>query len=67
VPGHDLSAREREVLALLVEGLTNAAIAERLVVSLSTAKAHVSNVLTKLGVSSRAEAVALALRHHLVT
>lgn len=66
-PGHDLSAREREVLALLVEGLNNAAIAERLVVSLSTAKAHVSNVLTKLGVSSRAEAVALAMRHHLVT
>jgi two-component system, NarL family, response regulator LiaR len=67
VPGQDLSPREREVLALLVEGLNNRAIAARLVVSLSTAKAHVSNVLTKLGVTSRTEAVALAMRHHLVT
>jgi NarL family two-component system response regulator LiaR len=66
-PGNDLSAREREVLALMAEGLNNAAIAERLVVSPSTAKAHVSNILSKLGVSSRSEAIALALRHHLVT
>jgi NarL family two-component system response regulator LiaR len=66
-PGHDLSAREREVLALMAEGLNNTAIAERLVVSPSTAKAHVSNILSKLGVSSRSEAVALALRHHLVS
>jgi NarL family two-component system response regulator LiaR len=67
VPGSDLSAREREVLALLVQGLNNTAIAERLVVSTSTAKAHVSNILTKLGVSSRTEAVALAMRYRLVT
>jgi NarL family two-component system response regulator LiaR len=66
-PGQDLSAREREVLALMAEGLNNAAIAERLVVSPSTAKAHVSNILSKLGVSSRSEAIALALRYHLVT
>jgi NarL family two-component system response regulator LiaR len=65
-PGHDLSAREREVLVLLVQGLNNTAIAGRLVVSPSTAKAHVSNILGKLGVSSRTEAVALALQHHLV-
>ncbi len=66
-PGHDLTPREHEVLALMVEGLTNPEIAERLTVSYSTARAHVSNVLCKLGVSNRAEAVALALRRKLVT
>jgi NarL family two-component system response regulator LiaR len=50
----------------MVEGLANNDIAERLVVSQSTVKFHVSNVLSKLGVSSRTEAVALALKHHLV-
>lgn len=66
-PGHDLTGREREVLALMVEGLNNADIAERLVVSQSTAKFHVSSILSKLGVSSRTEAVAMALKHHLVS
>jgi NarL family two-component system response regulator LiaR len=64
--GDDLTAREREVLALIVKGLTNPEIADRLVVSRATAKAHVSNVLSKLGVSNRAEAVAMALQKKLV-
>jgi NarL family two-component system response regulator LiaR len=59
----ELTPREQEVLALMVEGLSNPDIAERLVVSRSTAKAHVSNILSKLGVSNRAEAIALALQY----
>ena len=66
VPGSDLTEREREVLALLVEGLNNTQIAGRLTVTPSTAKSHVSNILTKLGVTSRTEAVTLALRNKLV-
>ena len=62
----ELTEREQEVLALLVEGLNNLQIAERLVVSRSTVKFHVSSILSKLGVSSRTEAVALALKNHLV-
>ena len=67
VPGLDLTERERVVLALMVEGLNNTQIAGRLTVSPSTVKSHVSNILSKLGVSSRTEAVTLALRHGLVT
>jgi NarL family two-component system response regulator LiaR len=66
-PGLDLTEREREVLALMVEGLNNTQIAGRLTVSPSTIKSHVSNILSKLGVSSRTEAVTLALRNHIVS
>ena len=65
VPGLDLTEREREVLTLMVEGLSNTQIAGRLGVSSSTIKSHVSNILSKFGVASRTEAVALALRNHL--
>ena len=66
-PGFDLTDREREVLGLMIEGLNNNKIAERLVVSVSTAKFHVSSILSKLGVTSRTEAVAVALQNNLST
>jgi NarL family two-component system response regulator LiaR len=66
VPGLDLTEREREVLILMIEGLNNTQIAARLTVSPSTIKSHVSNILSKLGVASRTEAVTLALRHHII-
>ncbi len=65
--GHDLTARELEVLALLVEGLGNAEIAERLVISHHTARYHVSSILSKLGAANRAGAAALAVKFGLVT
>jgi NarL family two-component system response regulator LiaR len=65
-PGYDLTKRERAVLALMVEGLNNTEIAEKLVVSPSTIKSHVSHILRKLDVTSRTEAAALAVRHHIV-
>jgi NarL family two-component system response regulator LiaR len=65
-PGHDLTERERAVLALMVEGLNNTQIADKLVVSPSTIKSHVSHILAKLGVASRTEAATLAVRHRLV-
>lgn len=62
----DLTEREKEILKLMAEGLSNNDIAGRLVVSQSTVKFHVSNVLSKLGVTTRTEAVSMALKQRLV-
>jgi NarL family two-component system response regulator LiaR len=66
-PGFDLTDREREVLTLMIEGLNNTQIAGSLGVSPSTIKSHVSNILSKLGVTSRTEAVTLSLRNHIIS
>ncbi len=64
--GADLTDREREVLRWMADGLNNPEIADRLVISKGTVKFHVSSILSKLGVSSRTEAVSLAFQNHLV-
>jgi NarL family two-component system response regulator LiaR len=66
-PGHDLTEREREVLALVVEGLTNSEIADRLSISPATARHHVSACISKLGAANRAHAAALAVEHELTS
>ena len=57
-----LTTREREVLVLLADGRTNRQIGDALFISGSTAGVHVSNILAKLGVTSRTEAAAVAVR-----
>jgi NarL family two-component system response regulator LiaR len=66
-PSYDLTEREMEVLNLVVQGHSNQQIADAMVISLATVKAHVSNILSKLQVSSRAEAIAYAIKHKIVT
>ncbi len=64
--GFDLTEREKEVLTHLIDGLNNNQIAEKLVVSVSTVKFHVSSILSKLNATTRTEAVSIALQNHLV-
>ncbi len=65
--GRDLTRREREVLGLMAKGLNNPEIAEKIFVSRATVKVHVSNILSKLNVSNRAEAISLAIKHKLIS
>jgi NarL family two-component system response regulator LiaR len=64
--GHDLTARERDVLSLLADGATNKEIAKALTLSHGTVRVYVSSILAKLDADNRTEAVALALQHDLV-
>lgn len=66
VPADELTEREREVLALMVDGLSNQEIADRLFLSLGTVKFHAGNIYSKLGVDSRVAAVTLAIQRRLV-
>ncbi len=60
-----LTVREREILALMVQGRTNPQIAHQLAISRSTVKFHIRSILSKLGVASRTEAVVVAVQHQL--
>jgi NarL family two-component system response regulator LiaR len=66
VTDYKLTSQEKNVLACIVEGLSNKMIARKLVLSLSTVKFHVSNILNKMGVSNRAEATSVALKNKLI-
>ena len=63
---YGLTEREMEVLALIVDGLSNPQIADKLVITLSTTKTHVHSILQKLYVESRSKAVAMAMKEGLV-
>lgn len=66
IPAEDLTDRERDVLRLLIDGLSNNEIAERLIISPSTVKYHIGNIYTKLGVDSRVAAVSIAIQRQLI-
>jgi len=63
---HNLTPRERKILRMMTQGMTNQQIATELDIAQSTAKFHVGNILTKLNANSRTEAVAYALQNNLV-
>lgn len=64
--GFDLTRRELETLALLVQGYSNAEIADQLSISMATVKHHLTNIFTKLGAKNRVEATSIAFEHNLV-
>ena len=64
--GFDLTEREREVLALLVRGLSNLEISQQLSISMATVKYHLTNIFSKLGARNRVDAATIALEHNLV-
>jgi NarL family two-component system response regulator LiaR len=66
-PLYDLTEREMEVLNLVVQGNSNQQIADAMVITVATVKAHISSILSKLQVSSRTEAIAYAIKHKIVT
>jgi NarL family two-component system response regulator LiaR len=66
-PWFELTEREMEVLNLVVQGQSNRQIADAMFISVATVKAHVSSILSKLQVSSRAEAIAYAIKHKIVS
>jgi len=65
-PGGILSAREREILQMLADGLSNREVSERLVVSVETVKTHVKHILAKLEAEHRTQAVAIGIRQSLI-
>ena len=65
--GDDLTARERDVISLIVEGLSNDEIADRLYISVNTVRKHVSACISKLGAKNRAQTAALAVKHQIVS
>lgn len=64
--GADITPREREVLELLAEGVSTQELAQRLVISVATARNHVQNILNKLGAHSKLEAVSIAVREGVI-
>ncbi len=66
-PSYTLTEREMEVLKLLVKGNSNQQIADSMIISLATVKYHISNILSKLEVASRSEAIAYAIKHKIVS
>ena len=67
IPAEDLTDRERDVLRLMIDGLSNNEIAEKLIISPSTVKYHIGNIYTKLDVDSRVAAVSIAIQRELIT
>ena len=64
--GFDLTQKEHQILALLVQGLSNAEISDQLSISMATVKFHLTNIFSKLGAKNRVEAATLALEHNLL-